>query len=857
MKESRIRFLVVVAVGINLLLFSFGAVISFLWIYQPDWHFRFVYLFLYVLGSTLLLSVILFLFYRRVFSAIRAQIVQGVESKEQVEGKLREVQSQYREIFNGVNDAIIVESLSGKVLDVNKRACEMFGWSHEEFLSKTLRDMVPPEFHTLLPNAGERDLSEKTLYTTNMRANGEHFPVAVRGRVQEVGNKKRLLVVVRDITEQKKAEEELLKLSRATFQSPAAIVITDLQGTIEYVNPAFTEVTGYTREEAVGENPRVLQSGMHHTEFYEELWKTIATGDIWRGEFRNKNKDGRFFWESASISPVANSEGEITHCVAVKEDITERKQVMNDLQKAKEVAEDAARAKADFLANMSHEIRTPLNAIFGMTGLMLDTPLNAEQQDFMETIRSGSDTLLSVINDILDFSKIEAGKMELEQQPFCVRNCIEEALELLAEKAAAKAIEIAYIVDEYTPFIVIGDVTRLRQILVNLLNNAIKFTEQGEVVIYLKSHLIENNQHELHFSVRDTGIGIPANKIGKLFQSFSQVDSSTTRRYGGTGLGLAISSKLVENMGGNIWVESEEGKGSTFHFTIVVDVDANAAPQVSQSVQPALEGKRVIIVDDNATNRTILTKQTESWGMKPQAVASGAEALAFLKQNADFDLAIIDMQMPEMDGFSLAQEIERMARYASLPIIILTSIMRKQTRSSDVKISAFLNKPIKTSNLFNALINVINVAPELKTAPKKSVVFDPETAARHPLRILLAEDNIVNQKVALSILKRLGYRADVAANGLEVLDAVERQSYDLIFMDIQMPEMDGDEATRKIRARCDLKVQPYIIAMTAHSLEGDREKYIAQGMDDYVSKPIIIEELVRALEKAPQTLSES
>ena len=857
MKESRIRFLVVVAVGINLLLFSFGAVISFLWIYQPDWHFRFVYLFLYVLGSTLLLSVILFLFYRRVFSAIRAQIVQGVESKEQVEGKLREVQSQYREIFNGVNDAIIVESLSGKVLDVNKRACEMFGWSHEEFLSKTLRDMVPPEFHTLLPNAGERDLSEKTLYTTNMRANGEHFPVAVRGRVQEVGNKKRLLVVVRDITEQKKAEEELLKLSRATFQSPAAIVITDLQGTIEYVNPAFTEVTGYTREEAVGENPRVLQSGMHHTEFYEELWKTIATGDIWRGEFRNKNKDGRFFWESASISPVANSEGEITHYVAVKEDITERKQVMIDLQKAKETAEDAARAKADFLANMSHEIRTPLNAIFGMTGLMLDTPLNAEQQDFMETIRSGSDTLLSVINDILDFSKIEAGKMELEQQPFCVRNCIEEALELLAEKAAAKAIEIAYIVDDYTPFIVIGDVTRLRQILVNLLNNAIKFTEQGEVVIYLKSHLIENNQHELHFSVRDTGIGIPANKIGKLFQSFSQVDSSTTRRYGGTGLGLAISSKLVENMGGNIWVESEEGKGSTFHFTIVVDVDADAAPQVSQSVQPALEGKRVIIVDDNATNRTILTKQTESWGMKPQAVASGAEALALLKQNADFDLAIIDMQMPEMDGFSLAQEIERMARYASLPIIILTSIMRKQTRSSDVKISAFLNKPIKTSNLFNALINVINVAPELKTAPKKSVVFDPETAARHPLRILLAEDNIVNQKVALSILKRLGYRADVAANGLEVLDAVERQSYDLIFMDIQMPEMDGDEATRKIRARCDLKVQPYIIAMTAHSLEGDREKYIAQGMDDYVSKPIIIEELVRALEKAPQTLSES
>jgi len=455
-----------------------------------------------------------------------------------------------------------------------------------------------------------------------------------------------------------------------------------------------------------------------------------------------------------------------------------------------------------------------------------------------------------VINDILDFSKIEAGKMELEKQPFYIRNCVEDALDLLAEKAAKKMLDLAYMIENQTPPVVMGDVTRLRQVLVNLLGNAVKFTESGEVVVNVKSFLVENNQHEIQISVRDTGIGIPADKVDKLFQSFSQVDTSTTRKFGGTGLGLAISKQLVERMGGTMWVESEEGKGSTFYFTILVDVEPDAKPLTSNDVQPQLSGKRILIVDDNATNRLILIKQTESWGMLPNAVSSGAEALVMLESGEAFDIAILDMQMPEMDGFSLAQRINSLAVDSSLPMIILTSIERSQARSGDAKISAFLNKPIKTSNLFNVLIDIVNTEPVKKKAPKKLTAVDPEMGARHPLRILLAEDNMVNQKVAISILKRLGYRADVAANGVETIEALERQTYDVVFMDIQMPEMDGNEATQKIRARWPQERQPHIIAMTAHALEGDREKYISRGMDDYVSKPVSIEALVKALEKA-------
>ncbi|MBT3189848.1 MAG: response regulator [Anaerolineae bacterium] len=764
---------------------------------------------------------------------------------------LLQYEARFRGIFNGVNDAIFVETISGKVLDVNKRACEMFGWTHAEFITKTVLDMVPPENQALIPDEqSEENISNEAFETVNIRANGERFPVAITGRIQKIGKEKRLLVVVRDITEQKKAEEKLHKLSLATSQSPAAIVITDLNGAIEYSNPAFSKITGYTSEEATGNNPRILQSGEHGVEFYKNLWETLAKGETWRGEFHNKNKAGGYFWESASISPIINPDGKTTHYIAVKEDISDRIETMLALEEAKNAAEAATQAKADFLANMSHEIRTPLNAIYGMTGLLLDTPLNSEQQDFVETARGGSETLLAVINNILDFSKLEAGKVKLEKQPFYIRECVETALDLLAEKAAGKMLDLAYLIETDTPPVILGDVTYVRQILVNLLGNAIKFTESGEVVVHVRTKLIKNDLHELEFSVRDTGIGIPADRLDRLFKSFSQIDTSTTRKYGGTGLGLAISSKLAKNMGGTMWVESEAGKGSTFYFTIQADIKSDAKPLITLGVQPQLEGKRVLIVDDNATNRLILIKQTESWGMKPQAVSSGQEALKLIKENQIFDIAILDMQMPKMDGFMLVKEIESIWQEKTFPVIILSSMGRTKPRAADKTITAFLNKPIKTSNLFNVLLGAIELSPIKIEEPKKVVALDRSLGERHPLRILLAEDNPINQKVAIHILKRLGYQTDLAGNGVEVLQALERQSYDVVLMDVQMPEMDGDEATRKIRAELPKSQQPYIVAMTAHALEGDREKYLSLGMDNYVSKPIKVEELVKALETA-------
>ena len=849
MKRLKRTFAIFIPVSIALLsFFTGGGVAIYLVTNQNDSSVLTLIYFSVIALVLTSFSVIFFAFFMR---GVRKDVEISFKQRKVAEDALYQKELAYRQIFDGVNDAIFVETLEGAVLDVNERACDIFGWTREEFLTKTIKDMVPPEHHAMLPESGtELQVSDESFETINIRANGEHFPVTVSGRIQTVGDEERLLVVVRDISERKKAEEETQKLSRAITQSTASIVITDTNGTIEYVNPAFTTVSGYTREEALGNNPRVLKSGVHDAEFYKDMWGTLNGGEIWRGELCNKNKYGELYWEYASISPVQDVGGKVSHYVAVKENITERKKIISELKKAKEAAEAAAQAKADFLANMSHEIRTPLNAIYGMTSLMLDTPLNDEQQDFIETIRGGSDTLLKVINDILDFSKIEAGKMDLETQPFYVRSCVEEALDLLAEKAANKMLDLAYIIEDNTPPVVIGDITRLRQILVNLLNNAIKFTDKGEVVIGVKSMLIENDQYELTFSVRDTGIGIPEDKVGKLFKSFSQVDTSTTRKYGGTGLGLAISSQLTKNMGGSMWVESEEGKGSTFFFTIIVDSDPGAEPLFMMSDIPELADKRILLVDDNKTNRTILVRQTSSWGMRPIAVESGAAALDLLGQGEVFDIAILDMQMPGMDGFTLAQRIGEDESHAKLPLIILTSIVRNKVRAGDSNVSAFLNKPIKPSNLYNVLMNIIDAKSKPEEEPKKIVRMDAEMGKRHPLRVLLAEDNVINQKVALKLLSRLGYRADLAGNGIEVLEALERQTYDVIFMDIQMPEMDGNEATKRVREKWPLERQPHIIAMTAHALEGDRQKYLARGMDDYVSKPVRIEELVKALKKA-------
>ena len=631
------------------------------------------------------------------------------------------------------------------------------------------------------------------------------------------------------------------------FQNnPVAVVTIDNDANVTSWNPAAEELFGFTQEEAISRNVDELVASL--PELHDEAVGYSQTGldagsEAFQVLAKRTRKDGSLVDVELSGVPIVVQNKKLG-MYALYHDITE-------LQRARQEAIAANEAKSSFLATMSHEIRTPMNAVIGMSGLLLDTKLDKEQRDYAETIRNSGDALLAIINDILDFSKIEAGKMELEQQPFDLRECVESALDLVAARAVEKGLDLAYLIDDDVPIGIYGDVTRLRQILLNLLSNAVKFTEKGEVVLTVAGS--SPGKNELLFKVRDTGIGIPKDRIGRLFESFSQVDSSTTRKFGGTGLGLAISKRLAELMGGTMTVQSEgRSKGATFSFNIQAKpakVIERKRRQDMMGVQPSLEGKRVLVVDDNKTNRRILKLQTKKWGMLPRETKSPQQALRWLKQGEQFDLAILDLQMPGIDGIMLTRELRKLEEMKDLPIILLTSLGRREVDADDLNFAAYLTKPLKPSALFDALAGIF--AKQKVSAPKKDSaksILDPEMAKKHPLRILLAEDNQVNQKLALRLLEQMGYRADVASNGLEAVESVKRQPYDVILMDVQMPEMDGLDATRTIRKE-DIQ-QPYIIAMTANAMQGDREMCLAAGMEFYITKPIRIPELVAALKLA-------
>jgi len=678
------------------------------------------------------------------------------------------------------------------------------------------------------------------------------------------------------LTSLKRSEQELkqakdaaeavsreLASQKFALDQHSIVAVTDDQGRITYVNEKFCEISKFSREELIGQDHRIVNSGHHPKSFWKKVWTTIGQGDVWKGEVKNRRKDGTFYWVETTIVPFLDNSGKPYQYIAIRTDITERVQAEMNLLRAKEEAEEATRAKSEFLANMSHEIRTPMNGVIGMTELLLDTDLNKEQREYAQTVRGSAESLLTIINDILDFSKIEAGKLDLEYIDFDLRTTIEEVADLLAFKAEDKGLAFSCFLHPEVEAFVNGDPGRLRQILINLANNALKFTKHGEVAIRGEVESQTETEIGVRFSVSDTGIGIPEEARRKLFQPFSQVDASTTRKFGGTGLGLTISKQLAEMMGGEIGVDSRQGEGSTFWFTAKLRKQPRANRR-KRLREVDLRGTRILVIDDNKTNRDILRLQLSAWHCIVEEAEDATQALHLLRlhaeQNNAFDIAFVDMQMPGMDGEELGRIIKKDPAIQDTILIMFTSMGKRgdAKRMSKIGFRAYLTKPLKQSQLYDCLVSVLSHAPPDSDTAQIVTRHTITEGRKLKLHILLAEDNLVNQKVASKMLQKLGCEVDIAANGQQAVDAVKANHYDIVLMDCQMPVMDGFEATHAIRAweqenateASEGEEQHIpIIALTANAMQGDREACLNAGMNDHVAKPMKAEELRKTIEK--------
>jgi len=671
----------------------------------------------------------------------------------------------------------------------------------------------------------------------------------------EMRVEERTIELQKEIAERKQTERTLEDrtsfLNSLIANSPVAIVGLDEDQAVQLCNPAFESLFRYRLQDILGQRLSDLLAAPEISSEVAVSRKRLVQGKTTHIVTRRKRSDGTLVDVDGFSVPIF-VDGKVTGAVVLYQDITERKRSEEALLKAKEDAESASRAKSEFLANMSHEIRTPMNGIIGMTELTLDTDLTAEQHEYLRMVKTSADSLLVLINDILDFSKIEAGKLELEMIDFLLTESLGETLKLMALRAHQKGLELAWRVAPEVPDRLKGDVGRLRQVLINLLGNAIKFTERGEVVLEVEKEAEDANGVLLHFRVRDTGIGIPKEKQQLVFEAFTQADSSATRKYGGTGLGLAITSRLVELIGGKIWVESEPGKGSTFHFTghfgFAEDIGQVAPPANAEIAQ----GFPILVADDNETNRVILLEMLSAWGLRPEPAEGGKTALQKLarahEQGRRFRLVIADMQMPDMDGSALSEEIRKSPDFGHVPILLLSSSPQQAEASGNHKLAMirYLTKPVQPSELLDAIFGALSNPSDILNPSAATQDLPPERM--RGMTVLLAEDNAVNRKLATTLLEKRGHTVVVAENGQEALDALERENIDLVLMDVQMPVMDGLKAMRAIRSKeQNTGAHLPIIALTAHAMKGDKERCIGAGADEYVTKPLRLAELLAAI----------
>ncbi len=802
-------------------------------------------------------------------------IIRFEVQKEQLRDALEKAKEgdRFRFLSESTFEGLIVHD-QGRIINANKAVLAMTGYKEKELINTEVIRLVAEEMR------GSAHYRDNTFELAGVRKNGTRFPVEIYNKSENFQGRRVVITAVRDISESRFAQQALMeaeKRFRLAFDSAAlGIVICSSDGKILDANDSLCALFGFSKTELTTYNVAEIT---HPQDWKDE--KALADERFTGGELsytiekRIRNKQGHYLWTKVSNATVRDEKGATLYYIAQVQDITQQKHLDEqlcqytkelelknlELDQALNAACDAAQAKGEFLANMSHEIRTPMNGIIGMSDLLRETMLDKEQYEYISSIQTCADSLLTLVNDILDFSKIEARKLDLEEIEFDLYTLVENLADMFSHRAEEKDVELICYVDKPEQIGKIGnlrgDPHRVRQVLINLVSNALKFTEKGEVVLCTKIESFNEDFAKVHFSVRDTGIGIAQDKLHYIFESFSQADGSTTRQYGGTGLGLAICKQLVQMMGGNVAVTTKINEGSTFEFTLELH---RCAPNEPSRIQAQIEQIRILVLDDNETNRIILEKMLRSFGCEPHLASNGITALAMMheaaSQGTPYDLLLTDMQMPHMDGIEVARLVKANKDIKKTIVMLLTSMRLRHDDPvlQTAGVAALLTKPIKQSQLFDVISDLTSDEPVTALAAKQPEIFE---RLQPSARILLAEDNVVNQKLAVKLLQKNGHHVIAVNNGLEACQEIAESipsTFDLVLMDIQMPVMSGYEATAKIRAMPEHQNIP-IIAMTAHAMAGDREKCLAAGMNDYITKPLKIDELINVVERWSDHLS--